>query len=100
MSNVTNAILSHSCIEGAPADELHVAVEAAGITSGQFTRVDKHGVGTKSMEVAVYVAAFNHLDEPALLGAIRSVKWISPDHVQLFLCRQEEFRFTEIDLFD
>lgn len=99
MSNVTNAILTHVVWDEEASKELSIALERAGITSGRFTQVDQNAEGPKSMEVAVYVAAFNHLDERALLEAIRSVRWEEPANVQLLLRRQEEDRFTEVDVF-
>lgn len=106
MSWVTNAILMHGSLEISSGDrryriidDLHAAMARAGITSGEFVRVDQYARGTKAMEAAVYVAAFNHLDEKTLIATIRSLPWEHPDWVQLFLRRQEEERFTETALF-
>jgi hypothetical protein len=108
MSWVTNVILIHSVLEidvgPYPRDfpiisRLNAALEEAGIGSGHFVRVDPHAGGTKYMEAKVYLAAFNHLDDRILFRVIREMPWEEPDLVQVFIQRQEELRFTEVDLF-
>jgi len=54
--------------------------------------------GTKYLEAALYIGAFNHLDLEALIAHIRSLDWPGPTSVQLIHKGQEESRFTVLDV--
>ena len=65
MSLVTNHILCVSVDDGPDLVELvNEALKGASVQhgTGEFVPVHNHSVGTKAMEVDVYVAAFNYID--------------------------------------
>lgn len=109
MSIVTNAILVHHLgekpVPGSTEEEglyllpARLNEELQGIGVGWFTPVSRSAGGRKYLECELHVAAFNGRDvERPLIDAIRSLPWEAPDCVQLFLKRQDEDRFTEVDL--
>ena len=51
--------------------------------------------GNKGFEAQMYIAAFNHLNEPAfLIHLFKVVKWRCPEWVQLIIQREDEFLFS------
>ena len=104
MSHVTNCILCFSvmeddraCIRGVDA-----FFETTGRPHGFEKTLSQHYIegvrafgGTKALETNVAVAAFNHLDLRAFCQWLTAkVQWEAPLDVQLFVCDQEEDRFT------
>lgn len=99
MSVVTNVLLSFDILE----NEAEVVDEINGWLSshhqGYFKDLTEACGGSKAMEIPVYGAAFNYLDVKALLAFIRTLKFKEPQNVQLFVCQQEEEKFTLIQPF-
>jgi hypothetical protein len=99
MSRVTSVILTTGAVEQAAIADLNAKfASGAPFVRVRSTDTDVPYAGTKAIECEIYLGGFNHLDETALLTAIRSVRWEYADEVQLFVRRQEETRFTEIPL--
>ena len=55
--------------------------------------------GTKYLEVELYIGAFNHLDLRAFVTHLRGIAWEHPADVQLLICAQEDFIFSDIPVF-
>ena len=102
MSYVTNVMLSHCILEngGLYPDELTAPVErlneALGARAGSgFKRLDPHAGGVKVMESTVYGIAFNYFGQVEELAPfILKAGWKHPKDVQVFICDQDEDRFT------
>lgn len=94
MSDVTNVLL----MTFAESKEVEKRIEAF---PGEWTglvRVDSHAGGTKCMECEVWAAAFNYLDDEALIAHLKGITWAWPESVQLLLMHQDDERFTEVKL--
>ncbi len=54
--------------------------------------------GSKMMETCIYLGACNYLDVDDFIEYLHSIKWKSPEEVQLFAKRQWEDKFVVYDL--
>ena len=107
MSHVTNLILTCSVLEEddedrcPPVDEInrlickHLGYDGV---LDCFCPVHQAAGGDKAMETLVFLAAIGRdwLDDIA--EYIAEVDWKSRDAVQLFVCRQDEDRYSELAL--
>ena len=100
MSVVTNVLLKTSV-----GDLTRIAALNAAFRAGQqFLSCDDELLprgwyaGNKMLECVICPGAFNYLNLPELVAAIREVKWDDPGSVQLFVQEQEQDRLTEVDL--
>jgi len=101
MSYVTNVIITASLFEEdeiandefiVPAiDQINAVLTNQG--KGTLSRVTAESSG-KNLETMIYVGAFNYLGKEEILGIVRAAKWEAPEHVQVFIQRQEENLFA------
>lgn len=106
MSTVTNVIVTCPLEDGdgddqAILDRLNCALqEAGGMTGAQrFVPLPQSSVGgEKNLECRVFVAAFNYFDDEKWLEQLRLSRddWPDPEHVQVFVMRDEDDVFTEV----
>jgi hypothetical protein len=96
MSVVTNIILA-AALDEYGVDLLNAALGKARL-GGRLERMDKEAGGTKVMEAAIWLAAFNHLNLEAFVAMVKTVEWETPGEVSLFVKEQEDDVFREIDL--
>ena len=104
MSHVTNCILCFSVMEDDMAciREVDAFFETTGRPQGFEKTLSQHASdglrafgGTKALETNIAVAAFNHLNLRELCQWMTThVHWQCPTDVQLFVCDQEDDRFT------
>jgi hypothetical protein len=72
-----------------------------GLLTENVHDVDVRGArwgGNKFPEVRLYGAAYNKLDLARFMEIVRSVPWRAPEHLQLFVSEQEQFKFTVYEL--
>ena len=50
--------------------------------------------GHKALEADVRIAAFNYFLEDEFMELLRGLDWEYPDELQVFIQRQEEYRFS------
>jgi len=63
-------------------------------TTYQFLDPQPHG-GNKAMEQPAYIGAFDGLDLDELLRFLVTYAWAEPEHVQLFVCEENEDLYRE-----
>ena len=102
MSWVNNVILTYSAAEPewGPIETVNAALHEKW-PSQHFLEADDfyetwYG-GTKCLECAVHVAAFDGLPLEDLCAALRTVPWCEPEHVRLFWCGQEDHAFEPVN---
>lgn len=61
---------------------------------------NKNTSGNRAVDCEICVAAFNYMGEDEFVEMINSIAWKYPEEFQLFLKRQEEYKFTEKCCFD
>ena len=90
MSQVTNVILTTASYEHAIDAVNEFLRNADGGGHGEFIEVTKHAGGTKAMECAVYLSAFNHADTDTILRAVDQAPWEDREWVQVFVMEEDE----------
>jgi len=104
MSYVTNVLISCSILEEEMSEperlggysniiEINRWLEESG--HGEFRYLSRHAGGKKVMEAEVWGAAFNYIRLEELIDFIRSLNWLHPRQVQLFIQDEDEDIFTE-----
>lgn len=100
MSDVTNILLSFDICEEEddPGDVMGETSDYTMLTQINAWLAPRYGAfgvdadwiagGTKHLEAPLYIAAFNHFDLDAFCAFLRTLPWLYPQHVQLFV--QEE----------
>ena len=63
---------------------------------GILQRVDQYTGGRKAQQADIYLGAFNYLDIGAFVEKIKSIKWVDPEYVQLFLKDEDDDLFNII----
>ena len=94
MSRVANVILTFSGAEADMRRLQELNENTKDLCGVRFSEVEG-ATGSKALERGICVGAFNYLDVAGLIEAIRKVNWHYPGSVQLFICNEEEDRFTE-----
>ena len=98
MSKPTIIMITHAAGDDG-LDRLNASlVDKIGI-SGQVTRVDSIAKDWDAA-TAVHIGSFNHLDEPEFMRLVREANWKESDQLQVFIEREDDWAFTEYDLFD
>lgn len=107
MSEVTNLILTFQCAEDEAARIEDVnSFEYRGlkmnVVSADFDKDMEKGYswygGTKFLETALYIGAFNHFPLEQFIEHLKKIKWDEPENVQLFVKEQFDFKFRLIEL--
>ena len=108
MSVVTNIILSFSIGEEEYADNAYVLMKYV----NEFLIANHHHPlgacldgwskcacvgGEKNLETPVFVGAFNYFDSEDFVGFLKTLPWLEPECVQVFIQKQEEDIFTLIN---
>lgn len=93
MSVVTNVILSTGLVDTGPVEEINEWLRSKG--KGELKKVDRYAGGNKSMEVDVYLGAFNHLDTAAFQPLVKALHWAWKEEF-LLICQTEcdEYEIT------
>jgi len=100
MSDVTNLILSISIDDDEQGKLKEVNTYFLARQTKPLISVDDPSLpkawygGSKFLECALSVGAFNHLDLDAFLDHLRSLQWRWPDQVQVIAKEQEDLKFT------
>ena len=99
MSVVTNILVTFSV--GENYDDEHVAPPIIGINQwleaegyGALNDLVPHAGGRKCMECGVYGGAFNYLNTPAFMDAMRAQAWNDPKNVRVLVQGQNEDHFS------
>lgn len=97
MSVVTNIVISFKASESDTDDDRDVIERV----NQYFVAVDDrqrfvvpdnkdwYG-GAKCLERPTFIGAFNYLDLDGLIAHLKTMPWRYPEHVQLFVCEQED----------
>ncbi|WP_410572609.1 hypothetical protein [Amycolatopsis sp. cmx-4-61] len=105
MSWVTNMMLSTAMEDWRAAEALSewlrteapLRHDSAALGCGYLRRTtdgeDRPWGGWKNPECAVWAGALNHADLGAVLDRVRTLPWLAPHAVQLFLMDQEQLYF-------
>jgi len=94
MSVVTSVLLK-SFLDECPA--IRFINETMGLTFVDATDLPGGTTGGKSMQISLYLAAFNHWDPEPFLKALRAAPWDDNGQaVQLFVSGQDTKKLVEI----
>ncbi len=100
MSHVTSIMLSFSNAENDGDIEFHpaplIAVQTWLVRNRhlQLSQLNLYFGGEKAPEVNVWAGAFNYLDIEGFIQLVKDQAWIDPMNVQVFVCDQEDERWT------
>lgn len=97
MSMVANVILAYSIADddGETQQQELLARINRFFRDGEGFTEPGYG-GTKALEHPTFIAAFNHLDLDGFIAHLKTIEWKEPEHVQLFVCEQEDDSYTLI----
>ena len=96
MSSVSNCILSFSVLEDIPARI--IAVNAV-LSPQSFVSIEDESLpkgwygGSKMLETALLVGAFNYFPEDEFMGWLKTINWRCPEEVQLIIKRDDDLLF-------
>ncbi|HUX47420.1 MAG TPA: hypothetical protein VMV58_05345 [Desulfosporosinus sp.] len=102
MSVVDNCILTYGWLEsGELIDKVNQFFSCKGFVSIDDNSLP-HGWygGSKMMEARLYLAAFNHFNEKEFISQLKSIDWECPEKVQLIIKRENDEKFSVINIFD
>jgi hypothetical protein len=106
MSLVTNMILTCSVSENLDPEDTDYPCAIAEIQRwlqrhryGELTDVAPYAGGTKALETAVFLGAFNYLRLGDFLAAVQAAPWSYYDSVQVFVQEQNDTLYREYALF-
>ena len=105
MSEVTNLIISFSPLEDETSRINEVNLFSNGdrgfnIISADFEEGNRkrwYG-GSKMLETAMYIGAFNHLDLEGLIEHMKNINWEDQKSVQLIVKEENDDKFKIIEL--
>lgn len=104
MSSVTNVVLSFGILENRDARlrevndyfDLTLLHPLGCVERGFFSPSPRsYAGGSKVLEHPTFIGAFNYLGPEDFVAHVKKVHWEYPENVQLFLCAQDEERYTE-----
>lgn len=101
MSQITNVILTTRFEDQDNADKLDTIVNFRSEVGLVSCDDPKHGTrwygGDVHLGMNICIGACNWLDLTELVLGMRSISWVDPDCVQLFVCGEDDARFVEVD---
>ena len=92
MSSVTSIILITGVGDSHAANTLGTYLQS--MNRCTLNQVDSHSGGDKHMEADVYLSAVNGLDVDTFLDVFYSIRWLSPEAVQLMIKEEHDEAFT------
>jgi hypothetical protein len=91
MSYVSNVILL-TFIEDQGIKDVQLWLSRAG--AGSLKQIDGFSGGTKAVEHEIWAGAYNWLDIPEFIKAVKSASWMYPSDVQLLIKEEGDDLFS------
>ena len=107
MSIVTNIIFSFSKIEHSGDDtrdfvlmrQINKWLIKNSYSGDSFGKaINAYAGGFRALECQVYVAAFNHFILDEFIEFVKSLHWVAPEDVQIFIQEQEDNKFRIVEM--